>query len=436
MVFLRTRLGRRNSRDEQGAVAVLTAFLMVGLMIMAAIVVDLGMARDVRRQSQNASDAASLAGTAALYPDALSSATPSACLSGPVTPPCITDAVAAVKTYASNNFQVDPASGWSACTAALPTGYVASAASSCISYNSATRPTKVRVVLPTRTLRTFFGAVTGRSSIPVGSSAEAVVTPQVTCSLCFLGNVDAGNGDYTVTGGSIAVNGNVDAQSNSVWNSSSNGVSGTVSGGAFTPPPVKIDPFGDPLAGLTPLNTTGPPTLQARTDPCTLPPTGGPGLYGAFSLPNSACTLQPGLYVISGKWDMKNNTVLKDLGAGVTLYAKSSSPYASSSSGYLDFKNGDVIITASSTGVGAGYAIIYDSNNTNDIGLQGNGNTLIAGMVYAPASRLEGNGNSCFGLSGGPFVFGGAYTNGNPGCVTVTNAHSIEVTAKGLHLNQ
>ena len=35
-------------------------------------------------------------------------------------------------------------------------------------------------------------------------------------------------------------------------------------------------------------------------------------------LPNSSCTLQPGLYVLTGAWDMKNNSLL--MGTGVTLY--------------------------------------------------------------------------------------------------------------------
>ena len=61
---MRTWVGRTHPRDEQGAVAILTALVMVVLMLFVAIVVDLGMARDVRRQSQNAGDAAALAGAA------------------------------------------------------------------------------------------------------------------------------------------------------------------------------------------------------------------------------------------------------------------------------------------------------------------------------------------------------------------------------------
>ena len=86
---MRTRVGRKHPRDEQGAIAVLTALLMVVLVLFAAIVVDLGNARDVRRQSQNAMDASSLAGANVLYPGT------GVCSSG--VEPCITDAVAAAK---------------------------------------------------------------------------------------------------------------------------------------------------------------------------------------------------------------------------------------------------------------------------------------------------------------------------------------------------
>ena len=319
---MRTRLRLRHSRDEQGAIAIVTAFLMVALVLGAALVVDLGNARDVRRQSQNAADAASLAGANMLYP-----ATGVCPLGGPQ--PCVDDAVAAAKKYALNNFQVS-ASDWNTCTA--PAGqalaFVPSGGTSCISFSSDF--TQVRVYVPTRAVATFFGGIAGRSSIPVGSSAQAQLGTAVTCSLCFLGSVDPINGDLTVNGGNIAVNMNATAGPQSYWNAQNIGVAGTVSGGNFTPPATAIPHFGDPLlSSLTlPMSATTLSALSAKTDPCSATATGGPGLYGAFSIPNSKCTLKPGLYVIDGIWDMKNNSVL-DGTAGVTLYVRSPSGHRS-----------------------------------------------------------------------------------------------------------
>lgn len=436
-----TRLGLRHPRDEQGAIAILTALLMVVLILCAAIVVDLGNARDVRRQSQNAADAASLAGANALYPSTKVCTPPVA--GGP---PCIADAEAAVRAYALTNFQVS-STNWSACIP--PSGsalaYV-KGDTSCISYNSATDPDTVRVFIPTRTIRTFFGGITGRSSIAVSSTASASLRSGTKCSLCILGDVDAGNGDFSVFGGAIAVNGDVQtsAGSGSVWNSTGNGIAGNVSGpgsspsgAVFTPPKVGIPHFGDPLANSLklPLDLTG-LGLTNKTDPCSAGAPGGPGLYGAFSLPNSACTLKPGLYVISGTWDMKSSTVLS--GPGVTLYVKAG--------GALDFKNGNlgdplaippvVGITSMSTGVTKGYAIIYDPGNSSAITLQGNGGTGLAGIVYAPNNIVELNGTSCFGFNGGPIVIGGVKMNGTTGCVDVANAVDTNPNSILLHLNQ
>jgi Flp pilus assembly protein TadG len=58
--------GRR--RDESGAIAVLVAFSATLLFVLAALVVDLGLARDDHRASQNAADASALAATNVLYP--------------------------------------------------------------------------------------------------------------------------------------------------------------------------------------------------------------------------------------------------------------------------------------------------------------------------------------------------------------------------------
>ena len=436
MVLLRIRLGRMFPRDERGAVAVLTALLMVGLMIMAAIVVDLGMARDVRRQSQNASDAASLAGAIKLYPNTALCPT-----GGPK--PCFTEAVDAVKSYALQNFQTSEFDWANNCQAspAQALANVASSGTNCISFDSG--GTLVRVYMPTRTLPTLFGRFAGSSSIPVGSSAEAQLG--TSCSLCFLGPVDAGNGDFSVSGGSIAVNGSVTAGPGSIWTASSIGIVGAFDPDANpTPAIVAIPPFGDPLASSLPLpvNEAG---LVAKTDPCGPGSTHGPGLYsqpvgtpGApASFPNGpGCALQPGLYVVSNKW-LLGNFPLK--GARVSFYV--TGPL-----GELDFKNGDVVITAPTaaevavSGGIAGYVILYDPANVNaagvapELGLQGSGGTLVTGVVYAPKSILNFNGTSVFGFSGGPIVLGGGVTNGTHSGVTLTGAESTTLTL--LHLKR
>ncbi len=409
------RPGPGPQRSERGAVAVLVALAFTVFVILVALVIDIGLARDTRRVSQNAADASALAAANTLYPT-------SACPTGGAKP-CVSDAVAAVKSYASLNFAVTNAE-WTACTATMPSGYVAMGGTSCIAFDSATAPKKVWVRIPTRNVKTNFAGIIGKSNVAVGSQAEAELGLDVKCSLCFLGPVDAGNADFSVSGGAIAVNGNVTAGPNSYWTSTSNGVVGTVNGGVFTPTPTPISSFTDPMAGLAlPLSVAG---HTVKTNPCTQ----GPGIYNvAFEFPNNnSCTLAAGLYVVNATWGMKNNTDVNAM-AGVTLFVPKP--------GYLDFKNGLIRLTAPTTGAFKDLAIVYGRDNTNDVSLQGNGSTTITGTVYAPASLLDFNGNSCFGFSGGPVVVSGVNkANGNKACVEMANAKDLTVTRTDLHLSQ
>ena len=89
----------RVNRGERGAVAVMVGIIATTLFVIAALVVDLGFARDTKRQSQNAADASALAAGNVLY-----------VLDGTCSEyPCIPNAVAAAKEYAQKNFSVQPA---------------------------------------------------------------------------------------------------------------------------------------------------------------------------------------------------------------------------------------------------------------------------------------------------------------------------------------
>lgn len=414
---------RSRGRDERGVVALLVAAFATCMFILAALVVDLGHARDVRRQAQNAADAAALAGANVLFPR-------STCTS-PVggSSPCFTDAVAAVKRYASSNFSVAE-STWASCVdPARPVGYfVPIGGTPCISFDTSTSAvTKVRVQLPAREVTFGLGVLTGTSRVDVSAAARATLkvgAPQ-SCAICFLGSVDAGNADFTVsgTGASVRINGSVSAGPNSMWTASSGGsigVVGAVTGGQFTPSVTTTSSFTDPYATTLslPLSSSG---LSTKNDPCSE----GQGIYGAFEIPNKdTCTLSPGLYVITGTWSMKNGSRLA--GTGVTLYVRSG--------GMLDLKNGDSAFSAATAPPAspsralANIAVVYDRTNSADVILQGNGDSRINGAIYAPASRLDFNGNSCFTIGRGPVIAAGVVkANGNKACVNVTESVSASI---------
>ena len=130
--------------------AVIVAVCSLLVFMLAALVVDLGQAHNVRREAQNASDASVLAAGNALY------------LSGTTTPD-VAAAAAAAKSYGSNNYGITDAQ-WTSCTdpGALP---YQPAGTQCISFDQAAKPGRVRVVVPARQVATPFASLIGVESV-------------------------------------------------------------------------------------------------------------------------------------------------------------------------------------------------------------------------------------------------------------------------------
>ncbi len=393
-------------RDESGAIALLVAFIAVALLLVVGLVMDLGLARDVRAQSQNAADASALAAGTALYDD-----------QGRVD---LAAAVQAAQTYAAENFGVSEAD-WEGCTD--PDRLVHAAdGSGCISFDDVARPSKVRVRIPTREVKPAFGGLAGIESIPIGTAAQAALLPGEVyrCALCVLGQGthDVGNGDITVENSGVHINGSIVAGPNGHVTAVAHQITveGTATGHNFVPKArTGAGRVGDPLAGLALPDLRG---IPAKLNPCA----DGPGVYGAHELPDRTCVLQPGLYVLTGRWGLKNNTDLR--GTGVTLFATCGTAVAprncqpGEAGGQFDATNGDVTITA---GAIPGIAILYDRHNTAEVRVQGNGVTNITGTVYAASARLYANGNSGNGVTNGSIVVRGIYLNGNKSHLRVTN---------------
>ena len=190
-------------RNDDGAVAVLTAVLAVVLFGIAALVVDLGLARDNRRQAQNTADAAALAAANALYgttPDDLNK------------PGDFDAAIAAAKEYAASNYGTTEAE-WAACS--NPDALDVTPDTSCISFDKSPYPNNVLVQVPLRQQPTIFGGVVGYSGVSISAIAQARIAPGSgqLCTFCVLPDTvdhNLQNGELSVTGGNIWMNGNVD----------------------------------------------------------------------------------------------------------------------------------------------------------------------------------------------------------------------------------
>ena len=425
--MVRLSLGERR-RSEQGAVAIVTAMVAMVLFVVAALVVDLGLARDARRQSQNAADSASLAAANVLYGNGVK--------------PDFAVAVAAAKAYSAKNFGIT-AADWSACTDAAALRYKPGG-TPCISFQNAassvldvSKPDTIRVRVPVRELGSTFGGAAGVSKIPIRAESEASLNTLTLppCALCVLGtgNHDLQNGDITVSGGNVNFNGSVSLNPNAVLTSDQPiTVQGNLTGAATVNPPALTGQaaMADPLAFVKmPEELPVYSTLSVKTNPCSSGASGGPGLYGSYSFSGSDCTLQPGLYVIGGdgspgsQWSVNGN--VKVTGVGVTLYFRcgtGSMPAACQSSGsagaWLSSSGGGVWdLTAPDSGDLKGMVLLYGRNNTSLIELKGNTAGKVSGTVYAQRATLSIGGNGCGSAIRSQIVVFDLKMNGNPACM-------------------
>ena len=389
----------RRTRDEGGVVAILVAVSALVLFGLAALVVDLGQARDMRSQTQNAADASALAAANAMYLTTVQ--------------PDLDAAVAAARSTARTNLGLTDAD-WQGCSdPGRPADYTA--IDGCISmkveYDAQNRPlsTYVRVAIPARTVRTPFASVMGVDTVDVAAQAEALAVrfPRAKCGVCILdstrhtlqnGNLrtsDTGihfNGDVT-----LAAQGTVSATDldPSDYDDVKITVEGTTSGSSWSPVPVTGAPrLADPLAFLPmPFDWSALPVRDGG-NPCT----DGPGRYGSFSTFGESCVLSPGLYVVTGTWSLTGSDSVTANGS--TLYFVCGTPGAPRAcntsgerGGSLNTTGGaGLAVTAPVSGPLQGLSIAYDRSNTADLVFKGNGGGS-SGTIYALSSKFVYTGN-------------------------------------------
>ena len=403
-------------RNERGAIAILTAFLAVTLLVIASFTVDFGMAYVTKRQLSTASDAAALAADAVYKTEYQGVCTVPG--NDPKTP---IPANANVRSHAE-----------AAADSLFMQNYSQGTAVDGNITDVRCKGTGVEVVYSAagRSNSPFGVLAGGGSTITThGEAAAAFSVGGGICALCVLGDVNTNNTDFTVTGGDIYVDGNVGTGPNSNWTATSYiTISGSVSGLSqanatpdYTAGPHITDPFANVTLPSSPY--TGLADKGASGNPCTQ----GPGIYGSFNIKNTTCVLQQGAYVFTGGLTFQNTgSHLTSNGLPVTLFF-------AGPSGHLDIKNGDVFnLAAPSSPVPsgfpstwpAGFAIIYARDNTQPLDLQGNGDSFpdVYGNVYALKSVTTFNGNACFQVSGGTVVIGGVDSVGNKSCLNVLDA--------------
>jgi hypothetical protein len=428
----------RRLREDGGAVAVMTAILAVVLLSLAALVVDLGLARDSRRQAQNTADAAALAAANALY------ATTAPNLNQPGD---FDAAVEAAKEYAASNYGVTEGE-WASCSTDQALPYVhATSGTNCISFNAFLYPRDVLVVVPVRNTPVFFGGVVGYEGTSISALAQARLDPggQRLCTFCVLGEGphDLQNGNVLVTGGNLWFNGNVQMQPQGVAGSIVGSVvgddgsvfddggnvytEGSISGGSVTGNKAPGQPrIVDPLAAEV-LPFVMQSSLSGGSDPCSE----GPGIYGDVSVEGN-CELEAGLYVFTGTLDLAGNAEL--IADGVTMYftcGSGTSPQPCEApgeeGGSIDSTGTPLYqITAPLKSTHPdleelwGFALVFDRYNTATTKMAGTADSFISGTVYGVNATLQfsGTAGSTTPFSSW-FVIGSLEMNGNPASLTV-----------------
>jgi Flp pilus assembly protein TadG len=381
---LRKRLVAR-SEDERGAVALLVVGLLAAMLGLAAIVVDLGNARDRQRQAQTAADSAALA--AAQYMFTANPADPAV-------------AVQLARQYIDVNSWTSDAS---TVTVDITDGVV-------------------DVRLPTQQSPSFFAGALGSSAPSVSASAQARWKggASINCVLCVLANFDGQVGSTLHSGGTVLINGKL------TFNNDNNGsikvdppTAGDVGyyeswdgyGDFGLWPPVQM-PFTmpDPFAGL-PLPPPG-----ADTGPIARIGAGScdPGVYADVS----GCTsfTGGGTYVLTGGPKVGditfNNTIpANDSLFYVTCYSQDAAKnvhYAPCGPGIpgatLDGTgNGDATLNGRTTGDPRyrGFSVIFDRGfNCGAKGcmqsLVGKYQLTVNGTVYGSAITLDERGVGLF----------------------------------------
>ena len=400
-----TSLARRDA--DSGAVTIIVALLGTVFLLLAALVVDRGLAEDNRRQAQNAADASALAAAGVL---AGVGGTPG-------------DAGRAARDYAQANFGVTDAD-WAGCTDPGALGQMLDD-SPCLTYDPGAF--KVRVTIPTRTVPAPFSSVAGVGARLVAGGATAAyaatATPDAGCVLCVLGQLDGQVGQIVASGGDVYAR---DIQ----FNPSPNGritvtggrvtYSGSQTNGTFSPSPAQqVAAVPDPFGSIP----------QPPIDPNRVAVTGSGACSPAeYYVSISGCTsFAPGIYVLVGSNPHNANVSASDVmffltcsttsgGFHPAVTAHTCAGGGEAGANFGGAGNTDVTVTGlQSDPIYRGFALWVDRNNTTGQRWTGNASFTVVGNSYSanPAGLDSTRGNGLMTVIDGTMVIGALDMRGN-----------------------
>ena len=429
---------RPRCNGERGATVSLVAIFLIAMFAMTAIVIDLGNTRQVKRQEQNAVDAAALAGVRELDVPAAPTAGQEELARDEAAkyaaeslfsaaPPAVVQVSCPGGTPANTNCYTI---GDAAVRATTPYSMAGASA-------AADRLLRVEVC---RDVKNFFGGMIGSSTFRPCASAVAKVVAGVASVPRGVIVLDAsapsallkeGNATLTVTNGHVVVNSNnaTAAQCNSA------------NGGIFTPAgSTYVTGARGGASCVHPNEVTGVPAI---TDPLgslptpsasSLPSVGVdgatvtnmvPGRYGSavnISGGGRTITWQPGVYWFDAGFSCA--------GAAKTLASAPGGVFIYIAGGGLSLTGSCAALLAPmTTGPYAGITIFQARGNTSQGTIAGNG-TGLSGTIYMPNARLRVAGNGAQTFNSAMLVVNRLNVAGN-GTITLTAQEPVQIAGAG-----
>jgi hypothetical protein len=395
-------VSQRRVEGERGAIAVLVAVFALVMFGLAAIVVDLGMARVTKADTRAAADAAALAGAAALYAEPNPAAR-------------IPDAVTAVKDSAVRNGTAT--SEWSGCTAPAPgPGWVrAGSGSGCILFDSASSPRRVFVAIPPRRVEPVFGGLLGYSGTDVSASAQAQARDRTMqdCSLCAGDLIDVSgrvriDGDGSAVADRLLVRPGGELKLTAAAIGAGGGIGYETDPPSPRPPDPRYDPQPERQTTVDPFAAAARPGLPGNTTSSVTCGT-GQSLQTGFAYRNVTvagnCTISgSGTLFVTRRLRVTSTGTLTGTNSTVFITCRGGSPSrarycdSSSSRGWLSVSSGGRLnLTGGSwTAGGRQLAIYYDPANTADMIVDG-ALTVTSGSVYKRTGDVEIDGATTVG---------------------------------------
>jgi hypothetical protein len=446
------------------------AIMLTMMLGICALVVDLGNARQQRRAAQNSADAAALAAGETIEAG-----------NGTID---WTAVVSQVKKYARVNDGI-ATTAWNGCSDSGALSYLPDSGNSnnCISADRSAWPAassstlgqtvnRVRVKLPSTSVKTYFGRVLGVNSLTTGASSTAKVVMTVTavttvehllggpCALCILGTgytLDGQNGDITINGGNVVVNstyaggscscasylapnGHMTLKLSDGGSIGGPAAPGNFVGSGYSPAPTQMGAVSDPLASVPQCGNGAPGTINycptvSGSNGTTNGATLSPGIYSTIK---NSHHLNPGIYVITGGITLSGSDLID--GDGVMLYFACSnypSPCTTgqTGAGITATGNGALRITGITQAQCdadvthklcqyVGMLSFADRKNVATETWRGNGtnengqSSAITGTIYMAAGLMDLRGNGYQMAS--QIVTDRFSMNGNPSTVTIS----------------